>query len=39
LANAILVEHSMGTGEVVRYLATYGSARVAKASSCSTSGS
>jgi non-heme chloroperoxidase len=28
---AILVGHSMGTGEVVRYLGTYGSARVAKA--------
>jgi non-heme chloroperoxidase len=27
----ILVGHSMGTGEVVRYLGTYGSARVAKA--------
>ena len=26
-----LVGHSMGTGEVVRYLGTYGSARVAKA--------
>jgi non-heme chloroperoxidase len=31
LRDAILVGHSMGTGEVTRYLAAYGSARVAKA--------
>jgi non-heme chloroperoxidase len=31
LTDAILCGFSMGTGEVVRYLATYGSARVAKA--------
>jgi len=31
LRGAILVGHSMGTGEVTRYLAAYGSARVAKA--------
>ena len=30
LRDAILVGHSMGTGEVTRYLGTYGSARVAK---------
>jgi non-heme chloroperoxidase len=30
LRDAILVGHSMGTGEVTRYLARYGSARVAK---------
>ena len=30
LREAVLVGHSMGTGEVTRYLATYGSARVAK---------
>jgi non-heme chloroperoxidase len=28
--DAVLVGHSMGTGEVTRFLATYGSARVAK---------
>jgi non-heme chloroperoxidase len=31
LRDAILVGHSMGTGEVTRYLASYGSSRVAKA--------
>ena len=31
LHDAILVGFSMGTGEVARYLSTYGSARVAKA--------
>jgi non-heme chloroperoxidase len=31
LRDAVLVGHSMGTGEVARYLATYGSARVSKA--------
>ncbi|HEY2313057.1 MAG TPA: alpha/beta hydrolase [Streptosporangiaceae bacterium] len=31
LRDAILVGHSMGTGEVTRYLGTYGSARVSKA--------
>jgi len=31
LTNVVLVGFSMGTGEVVRYLGTYGSARVAKA--------
>ena len=31
LRDATLVGHSMGTGEVTRYLGTYGSARVAKA--------
>ncbi|HTX82306.1 MAG TPA: alpha/beta hydrolase [Streptosporangiaceae bacterium] len=31
LRDAILVGHSMGTGEVARYLAAYGSSRVAKA--------
>ena len=30
LRNAVLAGHSMGTGEVTRYLSTYGSARVAK---------
>jgi non-heme chloroperoxidase len=30
LDDAVLVGHSMGTGEVTRYLARYGSARVAK---------
>jgi len=30
LREAILVGHSMGTGEVTRYLSSYGSARVAK---------
>ena len=30
LRNAVLVGHSMGTGEVTRYLSRYGSARVAK---------
>jgi non-heme chloroperoxidase len=30
LWDAVLVGHSMGTGEVTRFLATYGSARVAK---------
>src|SRR5215469_13485406 len=30
LRDAILVGHSMGTGEVVRYLSKYGSSRVAK---------
>jgi non-heme chloroperoxidase len=30
LRGAVLVGHSMGTGEVTRYLGTYGSARVAK---------
>src|SRR5712691_6041044 len=30
LRNATLVGHSMGTGEVTRYLSRYGSARVAK---------
>ena len=30
LHDAVLVGHSMGTGEVTRYLGTYGSARVAK---------
>jgi len=28
--DAVLVGHSMGTGEVIRYLSSYGSARVAK---------
>ncbi|MDB5170669.1 MAG: alpha/beta hydrolase [Candidatus Saccharibacteria bacterium] len=31
LLDAVLVGHSMGTGEVTRYLATYGSGRVSKA--------
>ncbi|MEV7081904.1 alpha/beta hydrolase, partial [Streptomyces sp. NPDC093516] len=31
LREAVLVGFSMGTGEVARYLSTYGSARVAKA--------
>lgn len=31
LHDAVLVGHSMGTGEVSRYLGTYGSARVSKA--------
>jgi non-heme chloroperoxidase len=31
LRDAILIGHSMGTGEVTRYLAVYGSARVSKA--------
>jgi non-heme chloroperoxidase len=31
LRDAVLVGHSMGTGEVARYLATYGSGRVSKA--------
>jgi non-heme chloroperoxidase len=31
LDDAILIGHSMGTGEVVRYLGTHGSARVSKA--------
>jgi len=31
LSNAVLVGFSMGTGEVARYLSTYGSARVARA--------
>ena len=31
LRDAILVGHSMGTGEVTRYLGAYGSARVSKA--------
>ncbi|HCB57953.1 MAG TPA: alpha/beta hydrolase, partial [Arthrobacter bacterium] len=31
LNNAVLVGFSMGTGEVARYLSTYGSARVARA--------
>ncbi|MDL9979231.1 alpha/beta fold hydrolase [Microbacterium sp. ASV49] len=31
LRDAVLVGFSMGTGEIARYLATYGSARVAKA--------
>ena len=30
LRNAVIVGHSMGTGEVTRYLGVYGSARVAK---------
>jgi len=30
LRNAVIVGHSMGTGEVTRYLGTYGSGRVAK---------
>jgi non-heme chloroperoxidase len=30
LRDAVIVGHSMGTGEVTRYLGTYGSARVAK---------
>jgi non-heme chloroperoxidase len=30
LADAVVAGHSMGTGEVVRYLSRYGSARVAK---------
>jgi non-heme chloroperoxidase len=30
VSEAVLVGHSMGTGEVTRYLATYGSERVAK---------
>jgi pimeloyl-ACP methyl ester carboxylesterase len=30
LREAVIVGHSMGTGEVTRYLGTYGSARVAK---------
>jgi len=30
LRDAVLVGHSMGTGEVTRYLGTYGSGRVAK---------
>ena len=31
LDDVVLIDFSMGTGEVVRYLGTYGSARVAKA--------
>jgi peroxiredoxin len=31
LRDAVLVGHSMGTGEIVRYLSRYGSVRVAKA--------
>ena len=31
LREAVLVGHSMGTGEVTRYLSRYGSARVARA--------
>src|SRR5512133_4209043 len=31
LRDAVLVGHSMGTGEVTRYLGTYGSARVSRA--------
>jgi non-heme chloroperoxidase len=31
LMDAVLVGHSMGTGEVTRYLSTYGSARVSRA--------
>ncbi len=31
LRDVVLVGHSMGTGEVTRYLGTYGSARVSKA--------
>ena len=31
LRHAVLVGFSMGSGEVIRYLATYGSARVRKA--------
>src|SRR5215472_7430700 len=31
LRDAVLVGHSMGTGEVIRYLASHGPARVAKA--------
>ncbi len=31
LSNAVLVGFSMGTGEVARYISTYGSARVARA--------
>ena len=31
LHDAVLVGHSMGTGEIVRYLSRYGSSRVAKA--------
>ena len=34
LREVVLVGHSMGTGEVTRYLGTYGSARVAGACSC-----
>src|SRR5579862_3594242 len=30
LVDAVLAGHSMGTGEVIRYLSRYGSARVAK---------
>ena len=30
LRDAVLVGHSMGTGEIIRYLGAYGSARVAK---------
>ena len=30
LRDAVLVGHSMGTGEVTRYLSSYGPARVAK---------
>src|ERR1700745_3185488 len=30
LRDAVIVGHSMGTGEVTRYLGSYGSARVAK---------
>ncbi|MEV7237677.1 alpha/beta hydrolase [Streptomyces sp. NPDC051020] len=31
LVDVVLVGHAMGTGEIVRYLGTYGSARVARA--------
>src|SRR5690606_29393132 len=31
LRDAVLIGHSMGTGEITRYLSTYGSSRVSKA--------
>jgi non-heme chloroperoxidase len=38
LRDAVLVGHSMGTGEVTRYLSTYGSKRVHKAIATAPSG-
>src|SRR5262245_7461301 len=35
LQDAVLIGHSMGTGEITRYLGQYGSARVRKAVLCS----
>ncbi|MFB9238872.1 alpha/beta fold hydrolase [Plantactinospora siamensis] len=38
LRDAVLIGHSMGTGEIARYLGTYGSARVNRAVTISTLG-